>query len=77
MAPRLAALAANCGQLPMKAQEFGVRCIEWVRRWSGRRDSNSRPPDPQSGALARLRYVPIGRLYPEVTIHGRMAIRLS
>jgi hypothetical protein len=28
MAPRLAALAANCGQLPMKAQEFGVRLRE-------------------------------------------------
>jgi hypothetical protein len=26
--------------------------------WSGRRDSNSRPPDPQSGALTRLRYGP-------------------
>jgi hypothetical protein len=28
--------------------------------WSGRRDSNSRPPDPQSGALTRLRYGPTG-----------------
>ena len=28
------------------------------RKWSGWRDSNSRPPDPQSGALTRLRYIP-------------------
>jgi hypothetical protein len=27
-------------------------------KWSGRRDSNSRPPAPKAGALARLRYVP-------------------
>jgi hypothetical protein len=27
-------------------------------RWSGCRDSNPGPPDPQSGALARLRYIP-------------------
>ena len=26
--------------------------------WSGRRDSNSRPPAPKAGALTRLRYVP-------------------
>src|SRR5262249_7868246 len=36
-----------------------------IRNWSGRRDSNPRPPDPQSGALARLRYVPMRRLYSE------------
>ena len=29
------------------------------KEWSGRRDSNSRPFDPQSNALTRLRYVPI------------------
>ena len=29
-----------------------------TKRWSGRRDSNSRPFDPQSNALTRLRYVP-------------------
>src|SRR6266508_6225037 len=27
--------------------------------WSGWPDSNRRPPDPQSGALPRLRYIPI------------------
>ena len=26
--------------------------------WSGWRDSNPRPPAPQAGALARLRYIP-------------------
>jgi hypothetical protein len=30
-----------------------------LKKWSGWRDSNPRPPDPQSGALARLRYIPI------------------
>ena len=29
------------------------------KNWSGCRDSNPGPPDPQSGALARLRYIPI------------------
>ena len=28
------------------------------KKWSGRGDSNSRPPEPHSGALARLRYAP-------------------
>jgi hypothetical protein len=28
-------------------------------KWSGWPDSNRRPPDPQSGALARLRYIPM------------------
>jgi hypothetical protein len=27
-------------------------------KWSGREDLNLRPPEPHSGALARLRYVP-------------------
>jgi hypothetical protein len=26
--------------------------------WSGRRDSNSRPPAPKAGALAKLRHAP-------------------
>ena len=30
-----------------------------LKKWSGCRDSNPGPPDPQSGALARLRYIPI------------------
>src|ERR1051326_6256503 len=28
------------------------------KKWSGWPDSNRRPPDPQSGALSRLRYIP-------------------
>ena len=27
-------------------------------KWSGREDLNLRPPEPHSGALARLRHVP-------------------
>src|SRR5580692_1864568 len=39
------------------ANEFGSRyAIE--RNWSGRRDLNSRPPVPQTGALTRLRHAP-------------------
>jgi hypothetical protein len=34
------------------------RTKERKKEWSGRRDSNSRPPAPKAGALARLRYVP-------------------
>src|ERR1700692_2179977 len=30
-------------------------------RWSGREDLNLRPPGPEPGALARLRYAPTGR----------------
>jgi hypothetical protein len=29
------------------------------QNWSGWPDSNRRPPDPQSGALTRLRYIPM------------------
>ena len=32
--------------------------LAWCLEWSGRRDSNSRPPGPDPGALARLRYAP-------------------
>ena len=28
------------------------------KRWSGRKDLNLRPPGPEPGALARLRYAP-------------------
>ena len=39
------------------------RCLTTCRRrecaaWSGREDLNLRPPEPHSGALPRLRYVP-------------------
>jgi hypothetical protein len=29
-------------------------------KWSGRKDLNLRPPGPEPGALARLRYAPTG-----------------
>jgi hypothetical protein len=32
-----------------------------VRKWSGRVDLNHRPPGPEPGALARLRYAPTVR----------------
>jgi hypothetical protein len=68
----------TCGHIASRTISHGWE----IRRtsggsWSGRRDSNSRPPDPQSGALARLRYVPMGRLYPEVETHGRMAAEMT
>jgi hypothetical protein len=31
-------------------------------KWSGRKDLNLRPPGPEPGALARLRYAPTKRL---------------
>ncbi len=31
--------------------------------WSGRRDSNSRPPAPKAGALTGLRYAPCSVYY--------------
>lgn len=34
-----------------------------VFNWSGREDSNLRPPAPHADALARLRYVPNTRRY--------------
>src|SRR5262249_28094688 len=36
-------------------------CFRFVKQWSGWPDSNRRPPDPQSGALTRLRYIPTRR----------------
>ena len=29
------------------------------KKWSGREDSNFRPPAPHAGALAKLRYAPL------------------
>src|ERR1035437_5787650 len=34
--------------------------IFWAKCWSGRRDLNSRPPVPQTGALTGLRHAPTG-----------------
>ena len=36
-----------------------LRAKGWtVLKWSGRMDLNHRPPGPEPGALARLRYAP-------------------
>src|SRR5579883_2276019 len=43
-----------------------TRLTKWYgpsRRWSGRLDLNQRPPGPEPGALARLRYAPTIALY--------------
>ena len=44
------------------------RTLEKLEKWSGCRDSNPGPPDPQSGALARLRYIPIPPPRPRATV---------
>ena len=33
------------------------------KKWSGRPDSNWRPPAPKAGALTKLRYAPTKTLY--------------
>ena len=38
--------------------------MEKYGKWSGRRDSNSRPSEPHSDALARLRYAPTRAPFP-------------
>src|ERR1700675_4203844 len=35
-----------------------MRDLRPVLKWSGRKDLNLRPPGPEPGALARLRYAP-------------------
>src|SRR5260221_12152566 len=37
------------------------------REWSGRKDLNLRPPGPEPGALARLRYAPNDTLRPALS----------
>jgi hypothetical protein len=34
-------------------------------KWSGRGDSNSRPPAPEAGALTGLRYAPTKKIGPD------------
>ena len=47
-------------------------------KWSGRRDSNSRPPGPKPGALARLRYAPTEKFsLKRKFIKGSCDIRIS
>src|ERR1700686_1246226 len=52
--------------------------VEGAKKWPGWPDSNRRPPDPQSGALTRLRYIPISlrvRLKPDVTERDELPTR--
>jgi hypothetical protein len=42
-------------------ESCGLRSLEFrrdLKKWSGRVDLNHRPPGPEPGALARLRYAP-------------------
>jgi hypothetical protein len=48
---------------------------EVLKNWSGWPDSNRRPPDPQSGALARLRYIPYRELYLRPATGARLLRR--
>src|SRR6266404_7127042 len=41
--------------------------IRKEKKWSGRKDLNLRPPGPEPGALARLRYAPNDTLRPALS----------
>ncbi len=41
-----------------------------IYSWSGRKDSNLRPPAPKAGALTRLRYAPTSYTYYMVDLGG-------
>src|ERR1700728_2029581 len=41
-----------------RSSDFRVSKSLILKRWSGRVDLNHRPPGPEPGALARLRYAP-------------------
>jgi hypothetical protein len=42
--------------------------------WSGRMDLNHRPPGPEPGALARLRYAPTDTLRPNLPPQALFAV---
>src|SRR5260370_13954276 len=56
-----------------------------LKNWSGRMDLNHRPPGPEPGALARLRYAPtdtLGRIVPpkrdsQINIAQRPKVEVS
>src|SRR5712691_2578752 len=58
-------LLPRCYSSPQKGQ-----------KWSGWPDSNRRPPDPQSGALTRLRYIPSLKILDSTPISGNELVRL-
>jgi hypothetical protein len=41
-----------------KKQKSQMKNKNHKKKWSERRDLNSRPPEPHSGALAKLRHAP-------------------
>src|ERR1700728_3780897 len=48
----------NAGFRARRSSDFRVSKSLILKRWSGRVDLNHRPPGPEPGALARLRYAP-------------------
>ena len=52
---------ALCAHTGIWNERRRIRRSGMMAGWSGRRDSNSGPPEPHSGALARLRYAPTVR----------------
>ena len=64
-----------CGREAIEATQMLVangidvrRLRSALREWSERRDSNPRPPVPQTGALTGLRYAPNGADYREAVM---------
>ena len=56
-----------------------IRCTsvaQGLEKWSGWPDSNRRPPDPQSGALTRLRYIPSSKVLNSTPGSGSVLARL-
>ncbi len=49
---------------------IAVRASDLDGSWSGWGDLNSRPLDPQSSALTKLRHSPSSRLYPREDLSG-------
>src|SRR5215472_2563863 len=50
-------------------------CRDFRVKWSGRLDSNQRPPAPKAGALTRLRYAPTRQEYYENDARRHEALR--
>src|SRR5262249_61044885 len=50
-------------------------CGDFRVKWSGRLDSNQRPPAPKAGALTRLRYAPTRQEYYENDARRHEALR--
>jgi hypothetical protein len=46
-------------------------------KWSGRKDLNLRPPGPEPGALARLRYAPTEPPRPQLRLERKHNISIA